>query len=87
MPFLLDFHPGAVAIAQELGCKIVPIAVNDIYKKKDGELCVRFGEPITVDYNDDVIEKTNELKNIIAELKKENIDYVEEKQKIKELKK
>lgn len=85
--FLLDFHPGAVAIAQELGCKIVPIAVNDNYKKKDGELCVRFGEPIIIKPTDDVIERTEYLKCIIAKLKQQNIDYVLENQKVKGLKK
>lgn len=85
--FLLDFQPGAVAIAQEVGCKIVPIAVNDNYKKEQGDLCVRFGNYITIDPNDDVIEKTEELKNIIAELKQQNIEYVQTNNKIKELKK
>lgn len=75
--YLLDFKPGAVAIARDIGCKIVPIAVNDNYKKEDGELCVRFGDSITVNCDDNVIEKTEELKNIIAKLKQENIDYVE----------
>ncbi|MCI9434118.1 MAG: hypothetical protein HFI86_02420 [Bacilli bacterium] len=85
--FLLDFHPGAVAIAQELGSKIVPVAVNDNYKKQNGELCVRFGNPISIAPTDDVMEKTEDLKEIIAYLKQQNIDYVQEQQKIKRLQK
>lgn len=82
--FLLEFHPGAVAIAKETGCPIVPIAVNDNYKKDAGDLCVRFGKPMFIDPLDDVIEKTQELKETIGNLKQQNIDYVE-KNKIKKL--
>lgn len=75
--FLLDFKPGAVAIARDTGAKIIPIAVSDNYSKENGELCVRFGEPFIVDFNDDVLEKTEELKSIIGEMKQQNIDYIE----------
>lgn len=81
--FLLEFHPGAIAIAQETGCKIVPMAVNDNYNKNNGPLCVRCGEPFTVSPLDDVIEKTEYLKKIIGELKQENIDYCEKVKKLK----
>ncbi len=81
--FLLQFHPGAVAIAKETGCKIVPMAVNDNYDKKDGPLCVRFGEPFTVSPLDDVLVKTEYLKNVIRELKTENIEYCKKVKKMR----
>lgn len=77
--FLLDFKPGAMAIARDTGCTVVPVAVNDNYKKEQGDLCVRFGSPFIVKPEDDIILKTAELKKIIGKLKQENIDYVESK--------
>ena len=79
--FLLDFKPGAMAIARDTGCTVVPIGVNDTYKKKNGRLCVRFGEPFNVSPCDDIIEKTEELKSKIAVLKRENIEYNEKRNK------
>ena len=79
--FLLEFHPGAVSTAQITGCPIVPVAVNDHYKKKDGTLCVRFGEPFYVLPTDDILEKTEYLKQTIGKLKQENIDYEKEEAK------
>lgn len=75
--FLLDFHPGAAAIAQITGCQIVPIAVSSVYDKKYGEPCVRFGNPIRVSPLDDTLEVTQMLKEIIGDLKKENNEYLE----------
>ncbi len=75
--FLLDFHPGAVAIAQETGRKIIPIAINFCDNRK---VYVRFGKQIKILPSDNVIEKTNELKQIIGNLKMEN---EEENNKIK----
>lgn len=79
--FLLDFKPGAVSIAQATGCPIVPIAVNDNYKSEKGELCVRFGEPIRINPTDDVIEKTDYLKEVIGTMVWENLEYNKEYQK------
>lgn len=75
--FLLEFKPGAMAIARDTGCTVVPVAVNDNYKKDSGDLCVRFGEPFKVKPEDDIILKTKELRELIGKLKQENIDYVE----------
>lgn len=77
--FLLDFHPGAASIAQITGCKIVPIAVSDIYDRKSGEPCVRFGSPITVSPFENPLEATKEIKDIIGNLKTQNIEYLENK--------
>lgn len=84
--FLLPFHPGAAAIAQSCGCKIVPVAVTDNYDRKKGEPCVRFGEPFKVLPTDNVLDATIKMQEIIGQLKQENIDYLEStktKQKIK----
>lgn len=81
--FLLDFHPGAAAIAQSCGCKIVPIAVSETYNKSTGEPCVRFGHPFTVQPTDDVMQITDELRNTIGNLKQQNIDYINSVQKVK----
>ena len=82
--FLLDFHPGAAAIAQACGCKIVPVAVSALYNKKTGEPCVRFGKPFKIDPNDDVLEATQMIKETIGKLKTENNQYIEN-QKIKKI--
>lgn len=75
--FLLDFHPGAAAIAQITGCKIVPIAVSANYDRKAGEPYVRFGEPLTVSSTENVIDATERIKEIIGELKQENERCIE----------
>lgn len=85
--FLMDFHPGAVAIARDVGCPLLPISVNDNYSKKNGDLCVRFGEPIYIEPDADVIEETAKLKNIIGDLKQQNIDYCEEQKSLKRTRK
>lgn len=79
--FLLPFQPGAAAIAQKSGCKIVPIAVSSEYNKKQGEPCVRFGEPMIVSPCDNILEATEEIKEVIRGLKQENIDYIEKNKK------
>lgn len=81
--FIQAFKPGAVSIARTTGKRIVPIAINDNYKKDDGELCVRFGTPLTIKPTDNVIEKTEELKSIICGLMWDNMEYVQKAEKIK----
>lgn len=82
--FIQDFKPGAVSIARTTGKKIVPIAINDNYKRADGPLCVRFGNPIKINSDDDVIEKTEELQDIIKGMIYDNMEYVYNYQKKKE---
>ncbi len=75
--FLLPFHLGAASIARDCGCKIVPIAVN--YGSGLRDSYVRFGESITVSPTEDIVEATENIKNIIGDLKQENINYLSEK--------
>lgn len=83
--FLLPFHTGAVSLAQVTGCPIVPIAVNDNYRK-DESLCVRFGEPMYVKYSDDINEKNELLMEKIGTLIYENMDYNKSEETSKEQK-
>lgn len=64
--FMLDFKLGATALSQSTGAKIIPFAVNNNYKVNGKTLMVRVGDPITVSPTDDLIERTDELRNQIA---------------------
>ena len=81
MRILIRISPWCRFNSSDTGCPIVPVAVNDHYKKKDGTLCVRFGEPFYVLPTDDILEKTEYLKQTIGKLKQENIDYEKEEAK------
>lgn len=82
--FLQEFHVGAASIAQKCGCKIVPIAVSSDYNRETKEPIVRFGKPFKIGIDEDVVEATKKIKEIVGNLKQQNIDYLNEtKQKVK----
>lgn len=72
--FMLDFKLGAVALAQETGATIVPFAVNNNYKIGGNNLMVRVGDPLKISPSDDVVEKTDELRDQIATMIWDNMD-------------
>lgn len=83
--FMLEFKLGAASIAQNTGAQIVPFAVNNNYKINGNKLIVRVGKPMSISYNDDIVEKTDELKEIIGTMIWENMEL--EKQIDEETKK
>lgn len=70
----LPFKYGAVAMAKETGATIVPFAVNNNYFTSD-PLIVRAGKPMKVNVEDDLEEKTSELKDEIKTMVWENAEY------------
>lgn len=74
---ILPFQPGAAAIAQATGAPIIPIAVNDNYKR--GQLCVRAGKKLYVSPTDDIIEKTQAIQDTVEGLIDENDAFLKEK--------
>lgn len=72
---LLDFHYGVVSIAQITGMPIYPFGINSDYKLFKNNLAVSIGEPIYVDYNDDLNQKNVELATTICNLLTEIEDY------------
>ena len=70
----LPFKYGAVAMAKETGATIVPFAVNNNYFTSD-PLIVRAGKPMKVNVEDDLEEKTSELRDEIKTMVWENAEY------------
>ena len=70
----LPFKYGAVAMAKETGATIVPFAVNNNYFTSD-PLIVRAGKPMKVNVEDDLDEKTSELRDEIKTMVWENAEY------------
>ncbi|MCI8347680.1 MAG: hypothetical protein HFJ12_07040 [Bacilli bacterium] len=75
--FLLPFQPGAAASAQATGCLVVPTAVSFNDPKSIKESIVRFGKPFRVSPTEKILDKTQEMMNIVGDLKQKNIDWLE----------
>ena len=73
--YMLEFKKGAVSIAQSTGAPIIPFAVNNNYSIKDRNLIVRAGNPFYVNAGDNLEEKNNELRDIIASMVWENMEF------------
>lgn len=67
-----EFKNGAVQLAQMASVPIIPVAINNNFKK--GELYINVGEKFSVNIEDNIIEKTNDLRNKVIELWEENRD-------------
>ena len=61
-------------MAKETGATIVPFAVNNNYFTSD-PLIVRAGKPMKVNVEDDLEEKTSELRDEIKTMVWENAEY------------
>lgn len=62
---ILPFKLGAVKIAYETGCEIVPFAITGDFKMFSKNLKIEFGKPIKIKSDD--LEKENEkLRNIVV---------------------
>ncbi len=69
---LLPFKNGAVKMAKEVGCPIIPFAVNGDYKFRSKNLIVRFGQPIIANKNDKIEDSTKKLRDEILKLQRQN---------------
>ena len=68
---ILPFKIGAVKMAYETGCEIVPFAITGDFKIFSRNLKIEFGKPIKIKSND--LEKENEkLRNIVVGLVNNN---------------
>lgn len=68
---ILPFKIGAVKMAYETGCEIVPFAITGDFKIFSKNLKIEFGKPIKIKSNN--IEKENEkLRNIVVGLVNNN---------------
>lgn len=75
---VLPIHSGVIDIARKMQVPIVPFAQEYEYdtngkKAKVKSCAIRFGRPITVDYDDNTREKTEELRDELATLRFEMI--------------
>ena len=72
---MLDFHVGAVRLAQETGAKIIPYAINEDYRiLKHGHLYVRRGDEVFVSPDDDLIEANEKLEETVRTLIWDNME-------------
>ena len=63
---ILDFKLGTASMAQKTGSAIIPIALTHSKKfKLIKTTTINFGEPMLVKYDDNIVEKTEELKTCI----------------------
>ena len=69
---LLPFKLGVASMAKKTNSLIVPFAVNNNYGHNDGPLIVRAGEPMKINPEDDIEEKTLELHDTILNMIHEN---------------
>ena len=68
---ILPFKIGAVKMAYETGCEIIPFAITGDFKIFSKNLKIEFGKPIKIKSND--LEKENEkLRNIVVGLVNNN---------------
>ena len=71
---ILPFKIGAVKMAYETNCEIIPFAITGEFKIFSKNLKIEFGEPIKI--NSDDLEKENEkLRNIVVRMVEDN-EYI-----------
>ena len=70
---LLPFKYGAVSLAKKTGAMIIPSCVTGDYKFHSQSLMIRYGRPIKIDKNMNLIDANDKLYKTIANLIKENL--------------
>jgi len=72
---ILPFKIGAVKMAYETKCDIIPFSITGTYKLFSKNLKIEFGKPIKVKSNN--LEKENEkLRNIVVKMVGDNNEYI-----------
>ena len=72
---ILLFKIGAVKMAYETKCDIVPFSITGTYKLLSKDLKIEFGKPIKIKSNN--LDKENEkLRNIIVKMVGDNNEYI-----------
>ena len=72
---ILPFKIGAVKMAYETQCDIIPFSITGKYKIFSKDLKIEFGKPIKVKSNN--LDKENEkLRNIVVKMVGDNNEYI-----------
>ena len=72
---ILPFKIGAVKMAYETKCDIIPFSITGTYKLFSRDLKIVFGKPIKV--KSDNLDKENEkLRNIVVKMVGDNNEYI-----------
>lgn len=72
---ILSFKIGAVKMAYETKCDIIPFSITGTYKLFSKDLKIVFGKPIKVKSNN--LDKENEkLRNIVVKMVGDNNEYI-----------
>lgn len=64
---LLPFKFGAVKMAKETNCKIIPFAIKGKYRLFSKDLTITFGKPMTIS-NELLVKANNDLTQTVTEL-------------------
>lgn len=69
---LLDFKLGAVKMAQELNVPLIPFAITGKFKFRSKDLTLRFGRPMYVSKEEDIIKANEKLRMEVLKLQRKN---------------
>lgn len=69
---LLEFQKGAVSVARATGRPIVPLGISKKFDDFQEKIVVNVGEPMYIDYQDDLAVKNEELEDNVKLLLTEN---------------
>lgn len=72
---ILPFKIGAVKMAYETKCDIIPFSITGTYKLFSRDLKIEFGKPIKVK-SDDLDKENEKLRNIIVKMVGDNNEYI-----------
>lgn len=72
---ILPFKIGAVKMAYETKCDIIPFSITGTYKLFSKDLKIEFGKPIKVK-SDDLDKENEKLRNIVVKMVGGNNEYI-----------
>ena len=72
---ILPFKIGAVKMAYETQCEIIPFAITGTYKIFSKDLKIEFGKPIKVK-NNNLDNENQKLRNIVVKMVGDNNEYI-----------
>jgi len=69
----LPFKPGVISFAEKTGAPIIPFAMDSTFKFRCRPV-IKFGKPIYITENDDLLKKLEEYKEVISTMRYELIE-------------
>ena len=72
---ILPFKVGAVKMAHETNCEIIPFAITGDFKIFSKTLKIEFGNPIKI-ASDDLEKETEKLRDIVVKMVSDNNEYI-----------